>query len=130
MNVFAIATGKFSNDAGDVLGIGYSGGACGKVPAAVNNVAYESVPNTGPLPEGLYTIGPPEDTVTHGPYVLRLTPDPANEMYGRSGFLLHGDSVVLAGKRSASDGCIVLARDVREAIWASGDRDLQVISGL
>jgi hypothetical protein len=128
MNEFSITTGKWTNDAGEVFGIGYSGGNCGLVPAAVNNTGYEMIPNVGPLPEGFYTIGPPEDTVTHGPFVLPLTPDPENVMYGRSGFLVHGDSVLYPGQRKASDGCIVLDRATREAIWASNDRDLHVTS--
>lgn len=130
MHTFAIATGKWLNAAESVLGIGYSGGDCGRIAEAVNKPSFEPIQDVGPLPEGLYTIGAPVDTVTHGPYVLSLTPDPENVMYARSGFLIHGDSVVNPGKQAASDGCIVMSKDVRQAIWASGDRDLQVISGL
>lgn len=111
-------TGWISHD-GTSVAEGYSGAGDGK-----NNPAMQDVPNIGPLPVGRYTIGEPSDTKTHGPYVLHLTPDPANEMFGRAGFLIHGDSVVHPG--TASEGCIILPRKVREQVWASGDRELEV----
>jgi len=83
-------------------------------------------PMIGPIPQGKYTIsGPPFDTTTHGPYIMRLIPDPANEMHGRSGFLLHGDSIIHPGM--ASLGCVIMPRTIREAVWASGDRTLTVV---
>jgi len=102
------------------VAIGYSGAGEGK-----NNPAMQDVQNVGPLPIGQYTIGEPTDTKTHGPYVLHLTPDPANEMYGRSGFLIHGDSVVEPG--TASEGCMIFSRTIREKVWDSGDRQLEVV---
>jgi hypothetical protein len=82
---------------------------------------------SGPIPAGKYFIGTPHDTLTHGPFVLPLTPDPANEMFGRSAFLMHGDSVVDPG--TASRGCIIMSRAVRKQVAASGDAELRVISG-
>ena len=105
---------------GILLGTGYSGAGDGK-----NNPATQSMKNVGPIPVGLYRIGSPVDTVTHGPHVLPLTPNPQNSMFGRDGFLIHGDSVVAPG--TASEGCIILSRAVRDAISASRDRDLQVV---
>ena len=99
---------------------GYAGAGDGK-----NNPAMQDVHNVGPLPRGDYTIGEPCDTKTHGPYVLHLTPAAENEMCGRSGFLIHGDSVVHPG--TASEGCIILPRPVRERIWSSGDTALTVV---
>ena len=101
---------------------GYSGSGVNK-----NNPDSQNLIDQGPIPQGFYTIGSPEDTETHGPYVLRLTPDPANEMFGRGGFLCHGDSVVNPG--TASEGCIIMPRDARVQIWTSGDHQLQVVSG-
>jgi len=102
--------------------MGYSGFGAGK-----NNPALEYEPNIGPIPRGLYQIGAPEDPDggPHGPFVLPLTPDPANQMFGRSGFLIHGDSVLHPG--TASRGCIILDDAIREQIAASGDDQLQVI---
>jgi hypothetical protein len=102
-------------------GVGYSG----KPPYGKNNPAAEDQHNIGPIPVGKYLVGSPVDTITHGPYVLPLTPDPGNVMYGRSGFLVHGDSVVHEG--FASEGCIVLDRAAREKIWKSGDHVITVI---
>ena len=113
------ATGRMLQD-GNRVAIGYSGAGDGK-----NNPAMQDVHNVGPIPVGNYEIGEPSDTKTHGPYVLHLTPDPANEMYGRSGFLIHGDSVVAPG--TASEGCIILGRAIREKIWTSEDHALEVV---
>jgi hypothetical protein len=130
MNVWEQEAGKWWNDGGVLLGVGYSGGDCGSAPENVNSPLAQSFACSGPIPQGLYTIGAPQDTIVHGPYVLPLTPDPANQMYGRSGFLVHGDSVLYPGQKAASEGCIVLPKTVRQQIWESGDRDLKVVSGL
>ena len=114
-------TGELQHD-GQHVTTGYSGAGTGK-----NNPAMESVPNVGPIPRGDWTItGPPASTNDHGPYVLRLTPAPNTETFGRSGFLIHGDSKQSPG--SASQGCVVVPRAAREEIWNSGDRDLTVVS--
>jgi hypothetical protein len=104
-----------------VYGLGYSGLGEGK-----NNPAKQETHNVGPIPVGGYTIEAPHDSVLHGPFVLPLTPDPTNSMFGRSAFLIHGDSKTHPGQ--ASEGCIIMPRDVREAVWASTDHHLQVIS--
>jgi len=100
------------------IAVGYSGHEEGR-----NNPEMQSVHDKGPLPRGRYTIGPPEPQ--HGGFALRLTHDPSNEMFGRDGFLIHGDSIREAG--TASLGCIILPRLIRWAIWGSGDRELEVI---
>jgi hypothetical protein len=93
-----------------------------------NNSELERVEDVGPIPVGKYFIGTPHDTLTHGPFVLPLTPDPANVMFGRSAFLMHGDSVVEPG--TASRGCIIMSRVVRKQVATSGDNVLRVISGV
>lgn len=130
MWTYEVATGRMVDPAKEVVGIGYSGGGCGTQPSAANNPAAQQIKLVGPIPIGMYIIGPPIDTVTHGPYVLGLRPYLTNEMFGRSGFLIHGDSVINPGKMAASDGCIILSRDVRELIGESTDHDLQVVSGI
>ena len=117
------ATGKLIDPDGRVVGFGYSGKGAGK-----NNVLKQNVEYVGPIPVGLYTIGAPHDTVTHGPFVLPLTPAPENEMHGRTAFLIHGDSVVAPG--TASTGCIIQARTVREDMARSLDKQLRVVSGV
>ncbi len=115
------ATGMLSLNEREVS-IGYSGAAEGK-----NNPELQDVQNIGPIPAGLYVIGEPRDTETHGPFVLDLTPDPDNEMFGRSAFLMHGDSKSHPG--TASKGCIIQPRTVREYVVESGDRQLVVVKG-
>ncbi len=103
---------------------GYSGFDNGK-----NNPAMQAVPNVGPIPQGEWTIvGPPVNTPDHGPYVLHLQPTPETNTFGRSGFLMHGDSIESPG--CASRGCVIMPRTVREQVWNSGDTDLEVIAAL
>ena len=113
------STGELSHD-GARVATGYSGSGEGK-----NNPALEATANVGPIPRGGYTVGAPHDTDSHGPYVLRLTPVDGNDCCGRSGFLVHGDSIRAPG--SASHGCIIVSRNIREQIWTSGDTDLEVV---
>jgi len=104
---------------------GYAGGDCGKAPQGKNNPDMESLHNVGPLPRGLYTLGTPIEGSHLGPFAIPLIPDPANEMYGRSGFFCHGDSIESPG--NASNGCIIMPRAVREQMWASIDHTLRVV---
>lgn len=114
-------TGELEHD-GEPVATGYSGCGEGK-----NNPEMQSVHNLGPVPQGHWTIsGPPVNTPQHGPYVLRLSPSLETNTFGRSGFLIHGDSKTAPG--TASQGCVILPRSVREKVWESGDRDLQVIA--
>lgn len=115
---YSQSSGWIAHD-GKNIARGYAGAGDGK-----NNPAMQDVPNIGPIPAGRYTIGEPSDTKTHGPYVLHLTPDESNEMFGRSAFLIHGDSVVHPG--TASEGCIIMPRKIRAQIWESGDTALLV----
>lgn len=118
------ATGELLLD-GEHAGAGYSGFGAGR-----NNPSAQTLSNIGPLPEGFYAIGEPTDLNggAHGPFVLPLTPEPDTQTFGRSGFLIHGDSIGHPG--TASHGCIILARVLRERIAASGDAVLYVESGL
>ena len=115
-------SGWLLDKSGKLVGIGYSGSPAGK-----NNPSMQEVSCVGPIPCGLYTIEQPINSPTHGPFAMPLVPDPINEMYGRSAFLIHGDSLEHPGV--ASEGCIILNRTFREAIWSSGDHRLAVISG-
>lgn len=92
-----------------------------------NNPDLQHVKSVGPLPVGFYSIGAPYESIDHGPYVLRLTPAPENEMFGRAGFLIHGDSKKHSGH--ASHGCIVTSRQARTAVWLSDEHVLKVIRG-
>lgn len=122
MWIYQISSGRMIDPNGLVVGFGYSGKGSNK-----NNPESQNLTDKGPIPEGYYRIGTPHDTVTHGPFVIPLTPDTQNKMFGRSHFLIHGDSVVNPG--TASEGCIIMARSVREDIAKSMDDVLGVVSG-
>ena len=118
---YAQRSGELQQD-GEPVATGYSGAGEGK-----NNPACENVPNVGPIPSGKWRIaGPPVDTHDHGPYVLRLEPAAETETHARSGFLMHGDSKTNPG--TASHGCIIMPRGIREQVWQSGDRQLEVVA--
>ena len=87
----------------------------------------QNIPEKGPIPIGIYTIGTAfDDPGGKGPCVFRLIPDPSNEMFGRSGFMIHGDNI--AHNYSASEGCIVQGPQVRRLIANSNDDMLEVIA--
>jgi hypothetical protein len=111
-------TGRLSHD-GALTGIGYSGRDTGK-----NRPAAQIKKGIGPIPRGTYTIGAPFTHQHTGAYSMRLTPEAGTNTFGRSGFLMHGDSVNHPGQ--ASDGCIIQNLTVRVQVWKSGDRTLVV----
>lgn len=113
-------TGTLYRDA-ELIGTGYSGAKQGK-----NNPALQNLRNIGPVPQGTYTIGPSHNHVSKGTFTMRLIPSGSNQMFGRSGFLIHGDSISSPG--TASEGCIILKRDLRQLLALSPDRQLIVKS--
>lgn len=112
---------------GELVARGYSGRGAG-----INNPAMEAVRSVGPIPRGRWRIRSPYNSPRVGPYVLPVwaTDDGAfDDVHGRtrrSAFRIHGDN--RAGNRTASHGCIILPRAIRERIWKSGDRDLEVVA--
>lgn len=117
-------TGELVSPSNGVVGTGYSGKGMDK-----NNPDSEFKIGLGPIPVGWYTIKkPPFSSPTHGPFVLRLIPDPTDDMEGRAGFLIHGDSIRVPG--TASEGCIIQNRIVRGLVNDSPDDRLQVVTGL
>lgn len=78
----------------------------------------------GPLPRGMWRIHPAISHARLGPYSLPLT-QTEGETFGRTGFYIHGDNA--KGDGSASSGCIILPRSVREFISGSGIRTLAVV---
>jgi len=82
------------------------------IGAGLNNPDLQSEPFVGPPPVGWYTIE--KSTTSKGPWTRPLSPDPSNNMFGRSGFLMHGDNP--DQNNTGSNGCIVAPRDCRKAI--------------
>lgn len=104
---------------------GYSGKGRGK-----NNPALQGLAGIGPIPKGDWGIVERYNSRNVGPYTLTLhamdkIPNDTHESTGRGAFRIHGDSIRAPG--TASKGCIILPRKIREKIWISGDRLLRVI---
>lgn len=101
------------------LAVGYSGhGDYRNDPDAEGRAGF------GPIPRGVWRLGPPVHHLRLGPVSISLTPIGHNAYY-RSGFFIHGDNA--KGDQSASTGCIILPRHVREAVAALGYKTLEVI---
>jgi hypothetical protein len=105
----------------------YSGGGPTGSGSFRNNPVAQQFRDLGTLPQGQYTISPAHGVPGKGPCVMALTPAPTNNMFGRSGFLIHGDNA--ARNFTASDGCIVAPPEVRQQIAdlvAAGEDQLTV----
>lgn len=119
MFYFSTKTGELKHD-NLHLGYGYSGNGDDKL-----NQAAESVVGHGPIPRGLWTIGPAHEDGHLGVLVMNLDPAPGTNTFGRTLFRIHGDSIEHPG--DASDGCIILALTLRKIISSSADRALTVL---
>ena len=102
------------------VGTGYSGRGPWR-----NNPSAQNRKDEGPIPQGTYDIGPQTSSERTGPGILRLTPQPGTNTFGRKYFQIHGDN--RRGNQSASDGCIILNRNIRDRIGNSGDNILRVV---
>lgn len=106
--VFDQATGLFTiNTAAKHKFVGYAGHKRGR-----NNPALQDRRSVGPLPRARYFISPARAHPRLGPIAMALTPALGSEMFGRSGFFIHGDN----STGDASRGCIILPRQARSMI--------------
>lgn len=105
-----------------VVGRGYSGsGVWRDDPSGEDRIAE------GVIPRGLWELDFEIDHPKLGPVSISLKPD-GHDAHGRSGFFIHGDN--RAGDGSASTGCIILPRSVRDfvsRVRRSGVRALRVV---
>lgn len=101
------------------VGTGYSGTGEG-----LNNPGKQDKRNVDPIPQGGYDIGPQRDS-SNKRGVLDLTPLPGTNTFGRDAFQIHGDNK--KGNQSASQGCVILPRNVRDRVGAGNDRELRVV---
>jgi hypothetical protein len=117
MYTYSQRTGELLHK-GKAFGRGYSGTGPGR-----DNPAMEGVPYIGPIPRGIYSIGPAYDDPHLGPCVMHLNPHPATNTFGRTAFRIHGNNAA----NDASHGCIILGPQYRQAIRAGADKDLTVV---
>jgi hypothetical protein len=113
--VFKIDTGQYFAD-GVLIGTGYAG-----APPYVNDPTATALVDQGPIPTGLYTIGPAEDRPQDvGLFALPLIPETGTDMLGRdpSSFFCHGANATkdLDGQRMSSHGCPIAQLTVRNQI--------------
>lgn len=103
---------------GNIIGTGYAGSGIGK-----NNPKMQHVHEVGPIPRGEYTIGPAYNSTTGlGPIVMNLDPIGHNAL-GRTLFRIHGDN----STGTASIGCIIMSKGVRQKVATSLDKILEVV---
>lgn len=115
-------TGKLYNKDGEYVATGYAG-----TPEHKNNPDSQELVAKGPAPRGVYMLDAPHTSAKTGPYVMNMVPSKENQMFGRYAFQIHGDSIKKPG--TASNGCLVFARNIREKIWNSGDHTIEVVKG-
>ncbi|MFH7813089.1 MULTISPECIES: tlde1 domain-containing protein [Acetobacter] len=56
---------------------------------------------------------------------MRLTPINGTNVYGRTGFMIHGESAGHSGE--ASNGCIIVKPDSWQRMWSSNDHIIRVV---
>lgn len=120
MFIYSQSTGVLTRD-GRHFGTGYSGHGTAK-----NKPDRQRERAVGPIPRGDWIIGGNRTSPNTGPLTITLEPAPDTDVFGRSLFRIHGDSIANPG--TASNGCIILPRQVREAIIRSGDKSLRVVA--
>jgi RHS repeat-associated protein len=135
--IYVQSTGAMFSDYLNSGIVVYVGTAYSGSPQRLNRASDQFIPNTGPIPQGTYGIGPEQTNQIcancglNGQPInllnsMRLTPDPGNNMGNptRFGFLLHGGDMT---KKNSSQGCIVLPLEVRNTMGTSGDNCLEVV---
>jgi hypothetical protein len=122
MWTYSQSTGNLNTPSLELVGSGYSGRGPG-----LNNPQLESHSTVGPIPKGMWIISPFFDDIGHkGPIVCHLSPASDTDTFGRSGFMIHGDNS--DHDHTASEGCVILAHNLREMISKSEDNVLLVIA--
>jgi hypothetical protein len=105
---------------GTFYGKGYAGFGTGK-----NSPSMQAAKGIGPIPRGKWLMTGVKDSPNTGPFTIVLEPFPDTQTFGRSAFRIHGDSIRNPG--TASHGCIILPRALRNRIWGSGDHEIEVV---
>lgn len=110
---YSQSTGTWTKDGGAVIAHGWAGNHEGK-----NNPEMQHVHSVGPLPRGLYKVGPWEEMHPGlGPIVAHLE-QVEGETFGRSAFYIHGPAQDPAHYGQESKGCTVVPHAERVGIRA------------
>lgn len=105
---------------GRKVATGYSGHGDG-----LNNPDMQHVRAVGPLPRGKWHIDGVYNSAKVGPFALVLEPMEGTETFGRSAFRVHGDNS--KGDKSASNGCLIFPRAIRDQMWQFKDHTIEVV---
>jgi hypothetical protein len=112
---YSQSSGLITQDDGSHVALGWAGNHEGR-----NNPAMQDSVGLGPLPQGVYKIGPWGDHETVPGYPVHLGPMIASltqiegESFGRDGFFIHGPG----GKDhlQSSRGCVEVPRPARNLV--------------
>ncbi len=118
--IYEQSTGVLLGPDGTQQGVGYSG----LKGVAQNNAKFEHIVAAGPIPRGLYAMAPARTSRRVGPLAIDLRPI-LHDALGRSALMIHGDNP--RGDRSASNGCVILGRFIRQKLAKSRDREFEVV---
>lgn len=122
--IYEQSTGCFylgdHQDGRTLVARGYSGKGDG-----LNMPLHQTSIGLGPIPVGMWEILAHIHHARLGPRAFPLKAYPDTQTFGRSGFYIHGDN--RNANNSASSGCIILPRVVRDYIGRSGVRRLRVV---
>ena len=121
------ANGNVTNSTSNGVYIGEGTGQNNPAAQSVSNA--QSPGNSGPIPQGTYTIGDVHTGTSERGSTLknsmRLDSSKTTNTFGRSDFSIHGDSVAHPGH--ASWGCVVMPPGARSVVIKSSDRTLEVV---
>ena len=115
--IFSTANPETDAVSTGIIGFGYSGHS-----ANLNDIHKANIQGVGPLPAGTYIITEVYDDPKRGRHTCRLKAAIGNKMFGRDGFLIHGDTEAEA--HEASDGCIIAPYWVRLTFKAGDEIDV------
>jgi RHS repeat-associated protein len=123
---FSQSTGQWSHlddltGVATPVGLGFSGQGVG-----YNDPAFEWAEDIGPLPAGLYQIGPGRKWHKM-PYVMDLTPVLSFQFGRPGGFKIHAPFKDPAKRPLSSHGCPIAEKDLRKQISDDQDRCLWVV---
>lgn len=114
---YSQSSGLVTDSEGTIVAHGWAGNHEGK-----NNPDMQDKHNIGPLPRGLYRVGPwhthgtiPGESGRLGPMVAHLE-QIEGETFGRSAFFIHGPSSNPVRHGEESQGCIVIPYVERKAV--------------
>ena len=105
---------------GKKIGTGYSGHGEG-----LNNPDMQHVRAVGPIPRGTWRMEGVYNSAKVGPFAIMLVPADGTDALGRYAFRVHGDNS--RGNKSASNGCLIFPRNIRDMMWQFKDHIINVV---